>query len=104
MADFGDRVRIKATEDTERLGLAWREGQVYGWTSPSSTGVDVIGEMRDDSAVNVHFDDLDCSFWFSEELVETVDKGAGTVVSLDGQDVEWVRLADGTWEQRPRSV
>ena len=102
MVDFADRVRIKATEDTERLGLAGREGRVYGWTTPSSTGVVVIGEMRDDSAINVHFDDSNSNFWFSAELVETIDHGAGTVVSLDGQDIEWVRLTDGTWEQRPR--
>jgi len=104
MADFADRVRIKATEDTERLGLAGREGQVFGWTVPSSTGVTVIGEMLSDSAINVHFDDLNSSFWFSEELVETLDHGPGTVVSLDEQDLEWVRKADGTWEQRRRSA
>ncbi|MDH7976113.1 hypothetical protein QH494_28390 [Sphingomonas sp. AR_OL41] len=104
MADFADRVRIKPTEETERLGLAGREGQVFGWTTPSSTGVTVIGEMRDDSAVNVHFDDLNASFWFPEELIEMIDHGAGTTISLDGQDVAWVRKADGSWDQRPRST
>jgi len=104
MADFADRVRIKATEDTVRLGFAGREGQVFGWTTPSSTGVSVIGEAIEDSAINVHFDDLNAGFWFAEEHVEIVDHGAGTVMSLDGHDFEWVRLPDGGWEQRPRSV
>ena len=28
---------------------------------------------------------------------------AGTVISLDGQDTEWVRLPNGDWQERPRS-
>jgi hypothetical protein len=103
MADFADRVRIKASEDTERLGLAGREGQVYGWTTPSATDVSVIGIPSKDSAINVHFDDLNENFWFSEDLVEIVDHGAGTVISLDGQQSEWVRLANGEWEERSKS-
>jgi hypothetical protein len=103
MADFADRVRIKTSEETERLGLAGREGQVYGWTTPSATGVSVIGSPANDQAVNVHFEDLDESFWFAEDLVETLDRGAGTVIRLDGQDREWVRLPNGEWEERPRA-
>ena len=103
MSGFADRVRIRRTDETHRLGLADREGQVYGWTTPSVTGVSVIGATADDYAVNVHFDELDEEFWFSDDLVEHVDHGAGTVISLDGQDVEWVRLSNGDWQERPRS-
>jgi len=103
MAGFADRVRIKSTEETERLGLAGREGQVFGWTTPSVTGVPVIGPTSEDYAVNVHFDDLDEEFWFADELVEMVDHSPGTVISLDGQDKEWVRLPNGEWEERPRT-
>jgi hypothetical protein len=103
MADFADRVRIKASQETEALGLAGRVGQIYGWTTPSVTGVSVIGSTADDYAVNVHFEALDDSFWFSEDLVERVDRGEGTVISLEGRDSEWVRRADGEWEERPRS-
>jgi hypothetical protein len=103
MAGFADRVRIKETEETSRLGLAGREGQVFGWTTPSITGVSVIGSPVEDVAINVDFDDLGESFWFAEELTEIVGHGAGTVVSLDGQDVEWVRLPNGDWEERARS-
>jgi hypothetical protein len=103
MSDFADRVRIKPTEETQRLGLAGREGQVFGWTTPSSTGVPVIGSTSEDYAVNVHFDDLNEAFWFAEDLVEHVDSAAGTVITLDGIDKEWVRLPNGDWEERPRS-
>lgn len=101
MTGFADRVRIKVSEETQRLGLAGREGQVFGWTTPSVTGVSVIGSTAEDYAINVHFDDLDEGFWFAEDLVELVDHGAGTVISLDGQQTEWVRLADGEWQERP---
>lgn len=76
---------------------------MYGWTTPSVTRVSVIGSPADDYAVNVHLDELDEAFWFSDDLVEMLDHGAGTVMSLDGQDTEWVRLPSGEWEERPRS-
>jgi hypothetical protein len=47
MADFADRVRIKASKETEALGLAGRLRQIYGWTTPSVTGVSVIGSTAD---------------------------------------------------------
>ena len=103
MAAFADRVRINISDETKRLGLANREGQVYGLTTPSATGVTVIGSPRDDHAINVYFDELDDSFWFSEDLVETLDNGVGTVISLDGQQTEWIKLENGEWGERPRS-
>ena len=103
MSGFADRVRIKRTEETQTLGLAEREGQVFGWTTPSVTGVSVIGTITDDYAVNVFFDELDEDFWFADDLVEQVDHGAGTVISLDGVDKEWIRLPNGDWKERPRS-
>ena len=101
MAVFGDQVRIKLTGETEQLGLAGREGVVFGFTTPSITGVEVIGSPRDDYALNVNFDDTNENFWFSDDLVEFVDVGAGQVMRLDGVEQEWVRLPNGEWEQRP---
>jgi hypothetical protein len=76
---------------------------VYGWTTPSVTRVSVIGSPTDDYAVNVHLDELEEAFWFSDDLVEMLDHGAGTVFGLDGHDTEWVKLPNGEWEERPRS-
>jgi hypothetical protein len=104
MSGFGDRIRIQRTAETEKLGLAGREGQIFGWTTPSVTGVSVIGTTTDDYAVNVHFDELNESFWFSDDLIEHVDHAAGTTTSLDGVDKEWVRLPNGDWVERPRST
>jgi hypothetical protein len=102
MAGFADRVRIRSTEETRRLGLAGLEGVVYGWTTPSLTGVETVGDRGDDHAVNVHSDEREEGFWFAEHLIEVIDHGAGTVVTLDGVDKEWVRLPNGEWQERPR--
>lgn len=76
---------------------------MFGWTTPSVTGASVIGSPTDDFATNVHVNGLDEAFWFSDDLVEMLDHGAGTVMSIDGSDTAWVRLASGEWEERPRS-
>lgn len=100
MTSFADRVRIKHTEETERLGLAGREGQVFGHTTPSVTEVAVVGTLSEDCAVNVHFEEFDEGYWFTEDLVELVDHAAGTVIAIEGQDTEWVRLPDGKWQAK----
>jgi hypothetical protein len=94
---FGDSVRIRQSPATEHLKLAGKIGSVYGETTPSISGVDVIGVLERDFAVNVHFDDIGEGFWFSEELVEFVDHGSGMVITLSGVDKRWVRNSDGEW-------
>lgn len=98
---FADRVRIRETPLTAEKGLAGRVGVIHGWTVPSSTGVEVIGAVENDYALNVHFEEHDDSLWFSEDLLEFVDHGAGTTVSLTGSDTTWVRTESGAWEVRP---
>ncbi len=49
-----------------------------GETTPSVKGVEVIGEVRDDYAINVHLDGRDEDLWFADDLVEFVDHAAGT--------------------------
>jgi hypothetical protein len=98
---FGDNVRIRATDETVARGLAGRCGPVWGETTPSATGVAVIGTLRGDYAVNVHFDDLDAEFWFAPELLEFLDHGAGTEVTVEGVDGKMVRRSDGGWAHQP---
>ncbi|PVM93906.1 hypothetical protein [Caulobacter endophyticus] len=94
---FGDNVRIRPSPEAERLGVAGRVGSVRGETTPSVSGVDVVGVMERDFAVNVFFDDLDEGFWFAEQLVEFVDHGAGAEIRIYGVDKRWVRGEDGEW-------
>jgi len=39
---FGDRVRVRATPATEAAGLLGLVGDVYGETTPSVTGVQIV--------------------------------------------------------------
>ena len=93
---FGDNVRVRSTDATEALGIAGRIGQIYGETTPSSTGVAVVGDHRRDYAVSVHFDDPDGTTWLAEELLDFVDHGAGTKITIGSKS--FVRGYDGEWE------
>lgn len=97
-ADLGDHVRIVATSLTEELGLSGQVGTCYGFTTPSITGVLVLGDTPEDVALSVSFDRAD-STWFAPDLVELVDHGAGTVATLG--DKTFVRNAEGEWIESP---
>lgn len=96
---FGDNVRVRATPLTRELGFAGLAGQVYGEATPSVTGADVIGEVRDDYAINVFFEEREESFWFAPELLELIDHAPGTEVRLKGVPKRWVRTASGEWAE-----
>lgn len=99
MPEFGDTVRVRETSHTKGLGLAGLTGSVSGFTTPSATGIAMIGDLADDHAIAVHFDDRDADLWFHEDLLEFVDHGAGTVVTVDGVNKRFVRNADGSWRE-----
>lgn len=98
---FGDNVRILRTPETERLGIAEKIGNVYGETTPSSTGVDVIGELTSDYALNVYFDTLDASYWFAPHMLEFVNHAPGTEIHVHGSPFKSVRQPDGSWKKIP---
>ncbi len=92
-------VRIKATPVTSARNLAGRIGEVRGETTPSVTGIDVIGTPAEDYAVNVFFEELDEGYWFSNDLVEFVEHSVGAIAALDGIDKQWVKNAQGGWDE-----
>lgn len=94
---FGNKVRIKRTPETEDKGLADKEGEVYGQTTPSMMEFEVIGTLTEDIAINVHFEELGESFWFAEDLIEHLDKGEGTEITLDGIDKKWTKRENEEW-------
>ncbi len=93
---FGDTVCICRTPLTESLRLAGRRGVVYGETTPSVTGVDVIGGAERDYAIAVNFDGKSESIWFAPDLVEFVDHGAGQEMRVGSR--QFVRDANGEWK------
>ena len=92
---FGDNVRVASTSQTVSLGLAGLTGQVYGETTPSVTGVEVIGGTATDYAINVQLDQRGESLWFAPELLEFVDHAPGTDIVIGNKRL--VRLATGEW-------
>jgi hypothetical protein len=94
---FGDRVRVRETPATQAAGLAGLVGDVYGETTPSVTGIKVIGELQEDYAMNVHFEERQGEFWFNPDDLELVDHAPGTAFALKGMDKAWVRMESGEW-------
>jgi len=90
---FGDNVRVRSTPVTEERGLAGLVGQVLGFTTSSYRGVEVIGDIETDFAINVRFDDRNEGYWFAPDLVEFVDHAPGTEIALG--DKKWVRTETG---------
>lgn len=101
---FGDNVRVRDTEATQAAGVAGLTGQVYGETTPSVTGVDVIGNVVRDYAINVHIEERGEALWFALDQLEFVDHGAGTVITLKGIDKKWTRTESGEWEESPQGT
>lgn len=93
---FGDNVRISDSDSTIASGHAGRVGVCYGMTTPSVTGVEVVGDAGDDVALNVHFDDQAVEdAWFSPVLVVLVDHAAGSRATVG--DHAFVKTEDGSW-------
>jgi hypothetical protein len=98
---FGDNVRVASTPLTDSLGLAGLLGQVYGETTPSVTGVEVVGQTGEDYAINVQLDGREESIWFAAELLEFIDHAPGTEIVIGNKRA--VRAASGEWiEDRPQ--
>jgi hypothetical protein len=97
---FGDNVRVRSTPETESRGIAESRGQIYGETTPSVTGIAAIGTLQSDYAINVYFKDRKDSVWLAPELVEFLDHGAGTEISLEGVPKKWTRDATGKWIEK----
>jgi hypothetical protein len=67
---IGEKVRIRATAATQAAGVAGRSGNIAGFTQPSHTRVEVIGEVKQDLAFGVMFRNPDAQLWLAPELLE----------------------------------
>jgi len=96
---LGDNVRIRSARCTVECGLAGLVGQVFGETTPSVTGVSVIGQLTSDFALNVCFSSHPGEYWFAQELLEFIDHAPGMAMTIRGASKRWVRTADGDWAE-----
>src|SRR4030095_3412902 len=88
---------IKSSQQTVEKGLAGKIGEIFGETTPSMMDFEIIGTPKVDYAVNVYFNDLGESFWFDADLLEQIDTGEGTVMTLDGIPKKWTKGKNGEW-------
>jgi hypothetical protein len=65
---------------------------------------EIIGTPKEDYAINVHFKDLEESFWFDADLLEQVDTGEGTVMTLDGIPKKWTKGKNGEWIEEDKEI
>lgn len=91
-----DNVIVRDTPITAAEGIAGLSGQVYGVTTPSSTGIEFLGDQSSDCAISVHIEGLRRELWVSPDLVDIVDHAPGTTVRV-GSGPELMRSADGKW-------
>jgi hypothetical protein len=92
---------VRQTPEASALGLSGLEGEIYGHTTPSATGIAVIGSKVDDYALNVFFTEKKGQYWFSEDQLEFLHHSPGTEITIAGIDKKWVRASSGAWEERP---
>lgn len=69
--DPGDTIRIASTPETIAAGYAGRIGTYYGWTTPSVTSVEVVGDRGENFAIGITFDGAQTA-WFHPSLIEPV--------------------------------
>ncbi len=80
---YGDNVKILSSDKTDELGLAGKVGEVLGETRPSSTGVNFIGDDKDDYVINVAFVEPNAEYWFTPDLLELINQEDSTKVTLN---------------------
>lgn len=93
-----DLVRIKGSPETDRLGLSGKIGHIYGFTTPSVTNPSVIGDLREDYALNVYFEDTRQQLWFAHQLIEYLDHDPSLEATIGGRR-RLFYTSDGRWEE-----
>ena len=84
-----------ATAATVNQGVAGQIGIVYGLTTPSQTGVEVIGNSTDDYAIAVTIEGSSSAIWLPENFLEPVDRQLGTTVQIGSRRL--IRDEQGQW-------
>jgi hypothetical protein len=85
---FGQNVKVRDTPVTRTRSLAGLSGRAFGYTIPSITRVDVVGELSSDIAIHIHLQGGD-DFWFAPELLEFIDAGVGTTPKVGAGSPWW---------------
>ena len=95
---FGDRVRVRDAIETRDRGLVNRLGVVYGFSTPSKTGVGpVLGDRGEDCALSISFEETGEQMWMAPHLVDFVDHYEGLTMTVGERS--FIRDADGEFRE-----
>jgi RNase P/RNase MRP subunit p29 len=97
---IGHRVRVIKVPQTESSGIAGRIGNLAGFTTPSRTGIEILGVAEHDIAFNVTFQNPDDSAWLAPEYLEFIGRTSALEIDIYGKRWSW--RAEGTLNQRPQ--
>ena len=95
--EFGDNVRVVDNNITRAAGVALKEGVCIGFTTPSVTSIEFIGETEIDYAVSVELKANSEVIWITQDLLEFIDHGEGQVIEIGNKRA--TRRADGSWKE-----
>lgn len=97
LIEFGDIVKFKKNPTTEKAGVSEQQGKCLGWTTPSQTKIEFIGDQSLDYAISVELDETSEIIWATQDLVEFVSHGEGQVMEIGNKRA--TRMADGSWKE-----
>ena len=95
--EFGDKVKFVDNETTQKAEVANKEGTCLGFTTPSMTNIEFIGETEIDYAISIELTDNSEIIWTTQDLVEFISHGEGQVMEIG--NIRATRRADGTWKE-----
>ncbi len=95
---FGDNVRVKETADMLHEGIAGLEAVVHGFTTPSVTGMEPIGALQDDFALNVYVTSLQKDYWLDPSNIELISRPETMEIKVAGKTIR-VTQKDGVYKE-----
>ena len=95
---FGDIVRVKESPHTVQAGIAGRDGVVYGFTTPSATGITSVGPLAEDFALNVYIEALGKDIWLDPSSIDLVSRPEEMEFSVGGKTIR-VTQKDGVFRE-----
>ncbi|UKN03492.1 hypothetical protein K6119_08190 [Paracrocinitomix mangrovi] len=95
--EFGDEVKFVDNQTTQNAGVASKTGVCLGFTTPSVSNIEFIGDTTSDYAISVELDETKETIWTTQDLVEFVSHGEGQVIEIG--NIKATRMADGSWKE-----
>ena len=95
--EFGDKIKFVDNEITRQAGIALKEGTCLGFTTPSITNIEFIGNTEIDYALSIEIFDTNETIWVTQDLITFIDHGEGQIIEIGNKKA--TRRADGSWKE-----